>query len=80
MGPSRGKSTYVVVANDGAGPSDAAIDWAASEADSRAETLLILTTCPPPQVSLVGLGTVPNVVVERAAGAAVVTQREGATR
>lgn len=44
------KSTSVVVAIDGSPASDAALAWAADEADSRHSPLLVFTACPPVEI------------------------------
>jgi len=44
------KTTCVVVATDGSEPATAAVEWAAREAASRGETLLVVTACPPIQM------------------------------
>ena len=45
------KSTSVVVAIDGSPASDAALVWAAGEADSRHSELLIVTACPSVEIA-----------------------------
>lgn len=50
MNAASDKSTSVVVAIDGSPASDAALIWAAGEANSRREPLLIFTACPPLEI------------------------------